>query len=113
MPAALLECPAAAHVETPDAPSEPFKASVAALTCSGCYLSEAELRRTGLLGCARCYETFAAVIAPAVSAIHGVRVPQEWHRPKPARAVTNPWPTRRGVQIVRSEAGIRVGDGEP
>lgn len=67
--------------------------------CSGCYLTEAELNRTGLLGCSRCYETFAAVIASAVEVLHGVRVPGEWAKPKPRHTVTNPWPTRRGVRL--------------
>ena len=67
--------------------------------CSACYLSESELNRTGLLGCPRCYETFAPVIAAAAEVLHGVRVPNEWVQPKPRRAVTNPWPTRRAVRL--------------
>ncbi|MBC8138864.1 MAG: hypothetical protein H8F28_23540 [Fibrella sp.] len=67
--------------------------------CSACYLSEAELNRTGLLGCPRCYETFAPVIAAAAEILHGVQVPSEWARPQPRHTVTNPWPTRRGVRL--------------
>lgn len=67
--------------------------------CSACYLTESELNRTGLLGCARCYETFAPVIASAAAQLHGVRVPSEWSQPQPRHTVTNPWPTRRGVRI--------------
>ncbi|MBC8141223.1 MAG: hypothetical protein H7Y38_07255 [Armatimonadetes bacterium] len=71
-------------------------------TCSGCFLTESELRETGLFGCARCYETFAASVALAAEKLHGVRVPNVWSEPaptRPLRAVTNPWPTRRAVTI--------------
>lgn len=67
--------------------------------CSACYLSEPELNRTGLLGCPRCYETFASIIAAAAETLHGVRVPPEWAEPEPRHTVTNPWPTRRAVRI--------------
>ncbi|MBC7807494.1 MAG: hypothetical protein H7145_15265 [Akkermansiaceae bacterium] len=67
--------------------------------CSACYLTETELNRTGLLGCPRCYETFAPVIAAAAEVLHGVRVPAEWANPQPRHTVTNPWPTRRSVRI--------------
>jgi hypothetical protein len=85
--------------EPPAPPADVESPTPAQLICSGCYLTEAELNRTGLLGCARCYETFASVIASAAEILHGVRVPNEWAEPKPRHTVTNPWPTRRGVRI--------------
>lgn len=90
------------RIDTRPASESPANAEPQApvqLICSGCYLTEADLNRTGLLGCPRCYETFATVIASAVEILHGVRVPGEWAEPKRRHTVTNPWPTRRGVRI--------------
>ena len=71
-------------------------------TCSACFLTEARLRETGLLGCARCYETFAPIIAAAVAVLHGVRVADAVAAPPASRSVTTPWPTRRAVPITQS-----------
>jgi len=68
--------------------------------CSGCGLTEGELNRTGLLGCARCYVTFAALIAAAVEELHGLRVPTSYiESPAPRQSITNPWPTRRSIRL--------------
>jgi len=68
--------------------------------CSGCGLTEEELNHTGILGCARCYVTFAALIAKAVEELHGLRVPASYVEPStPPRTITNPWPTRRSVRL--------------
>ena len=59
--------------------------------CSGCGLTEAEFHRTGLLGCARCYERFAPIIAQAVERLHGVVLPRSFFESAPARrAITKP-----------------------
>lgn len=89
----LLPPAPAASVSEPPAPVR---------TCSGCFLTEARFRETGLLGCARCYETFAPEVALGAEKLHGVRVPGEWQTGAtvPVRAascLTNPWPTRRAV----------------
>ncbi len=91
--------PSPAETAPPDALATGAPDAVTLRVCSGCYLSEAELNRTGLLGCSRCYETFAPLIASAVGVLHGVHVPADWAMPKPRRSVTNPWPTRRGVRV--------------
>jgi len=39
--------------------------------CPGCGLTYADFARTGLLGCARCYETFAGALEPVVRRVHG------------------------------------------
>lgn len=102
--ASAVAAPVAAPPEPVTAPPPPpaeeaGKRETVLRVCSACYLTEDDLNRTGLLGCPRCYETFAPVIAAAVEVLHGVRVPAEWATPKPRHTVTNPWPTRRGVRI--------------
>lgn len=59
-----------------------------ARACPGCGLTEEELGRTGRMGCAQCYRTFARQVAQAVRILHGVDAPPE----------PNPWPTRRAVK---------------
>ncbi len=41
-----------------------------AATCPGCGLRYGEFRKEGLLGCARCYETFATRLAPLLERAH-------------------------------------------
>jgi hypothetical protein len=43
--------------------------------CEGCGLTYGELHRDGLMGCPRCYESFAAVVRPALRLLHGVDRP--------------------------------------
>ena len=93
---------------------EPQNIPVRVRTCSGCYLTETELCRTGLLGCPRCYETFLDVIAGAVATLHGVCVPESWYRPAPrARPLSHPWPTRRGVPRFLSVAPAEQETSDP
>lgn len=42
-----------------------------ARACPGCGLTYQEFARTGLLGCAQCYNTFADVLEPVVRRVHG------------------------------------------
>jgi len=89
-PTQRSSAPAQTLVEAPES----------ARVCSGCGLTESEFERTGLLGCARCYERFASVIAQAVERLHGVALPKSFLEPKlTKRSITNPWPTRRGVRL--------------
>lgn len=39
--------------------------------CPVCNTSLEDFRRTGLLGCAQCYRTFAETLAPTIRQIHG------------------------------------------
>ncbi|MBO8129335.1 MAG: UvrB/UvrC motif-containing protein [Peptococcaceae bacterium] len=41
------------------------------LQCRACGLTEREFRRTGLLGCAECYEQFSSWLKPLLRRIHG------------------------------------------
>lgn len=62
------------------------------LVCPSCGLSAALLHDTGRMGCARCYETFADMVAEAVRELHGGNAPPlPSLEPKDA----HPWPTRR------------------
>lgn len=81
-------------------PGDTEEITVPQTVCSGCGLSEEELNKTGVFGCPRCYETFAVLLATAVEELHGVRVPPEFYKtPSPNRAITMPWPTRRGIRL--------------
>ena len=40
-------------------------------TCPGCGMARHELYSNGQMGCARCYETFAAEVQQALKEIHG------------------------------------------
>ena len=42
------------------------------LRCSACGMDYAYFSRTGKLGCAKCYQSFAAELEPLVKKIHGV-----------------------------------------
>lgn len=39
--------------------------------CPGCGLTYHQFARTGLLGCAQCYDTFAEALEPVVRRVHG------------------------------------------
>ena len=39
-------------------------------TCPHCHLRGCDFKKTGRLGCARCYETFEADLAPMLAAMH-------------------------------------------
>jgi len=39
-------------------------------TCPHCHMRGCDFRKTGRLGCARCYETFEAELAPMLAAMH-------------------------------------------
>ena len=56
----------------------PAKTPSAPLVCPGCGETESQLQETGLLGCAHCYETFAALLDPVFGRLHG-------HRTHPVR----------------------------
>ncbi|NLB50262.1 MAG: hypothetical protein GX809_01585 [Clostridiaceae bacterium] len=49
-------------------PSRPQKTS---LICPSCGETEEELRKTGLLGCQTCYETFAVFLDPVFRRVQG------------------------------------------
>ena len=70
-------------------------------SCSVCGLTAAELRDTGRMGCARCYDTFADMVAQAAKELHGQDTgataappPTEWSDP-----TSLPWPTRRAATV--------------
>lgn len=43
-------------------------------TCPHCHLRGCDFKKTGRLGCSRCYETFDAELAPMLAAMHkGIR----------------------------------------
>ena len=42
-----------------------------AKTCPGCGTTLEEIQRTGLVGCAKCYETFAPQLSGTIERIHG------------------------------------------
>ena len=46
-----------------------LKAALA--SCSACGMTYEDFRKTGRLGCDRCYETFRAILAPLLKRIHG------------------------------------------
>ena len=41
------------------------------LKCSGCGMKYADFKKTGQLGCSRCYDTFRRNLAPLIRRIHG------------------------------------------
>lgn len=41
------------------------------LICPECHTTLHEFRETGLLGCAKCYDTFSSAIAPMLKQFHG------------------------------------------
>lgn len=43
---------------------------VNALVCPECGCTQREFKKTGRLGCARCYETFSTLVAPALAGMH-------------------------------------------
>jgi protein arginine kinase activator len=45
-------------------------ASEAQLECAECGLTTADFRRTGRLGCAACYQTFAPIVRPILEDMH-------------------------------------------
>lgn len=45
--------------------------TVAGRQCPQCGLTYQEFAKTGLLGCAACYDTFSDVIAPIIRRVHG------------------------------------------
>lgn len=51
----------------PESESTP---EVAALSCPECGCTQREFKKTGRLGCASCYETFASVVSPALLNMH-------------------------------------------
>ena len=54
-----------------------------ALVCPECGCTQREFKKTGRLGCPRCYETFSTLVAPALASMHR----GEMHKGKfPARA---------------------------
>jgi protein arginine kinase activator len=54
----------------PEADAEPETAPEVQRTCPGCGLTDVELENGRRLGCARCYEVFADVIAPWLEDLH-------------------------------------------
>ena len=49
----------------------PADAELLRLRCPGCGIRGAELRHASLLGCPRCYETFARWLDPVLQRLHG------------------------------------------
>jgi len=74
------------------------------LQCRACGLSEREFRRTGLLGCAECYEQMAPRLEPLLRRIHGtVR-----HTGKVPGRIGGRAKLRRDLQRLRQELQTAV-----
>lgn len=65
-PAALLS---ALLAELAAPPSRPARRR--AWKCAGCGLDYQAFRKTGRLGCAHCYQSFAAALEPLLRKVHG------------------------------------------
>lgn len=50
--------------------TEENKAEAPALACPQCGMTQADFKKTGRLGCAECWETFANGLAPLLKAMH-------------------------------------------
>ena len=78
-------------------------ASADAGKCPFCGLTMKDFRATGRMGCARCYQVFASLVAQAAAELHGapVEAPPP-SSPTPASAepedLLAPWPTRRALK---------------
>lgn len=55
--------------------------SVPTISCPRCGWDSTRLRKTGRLGCAHCYKTFAAALAPALRSMHrgAVHIGKTWN----------------------------------
>jgi protein arginine kinase activator len=62
--------PMAALLELLAKPGAPRVRVPAAARCPGCGTAWAEFRESGRLGCARCYEHFAALLRPLLPRLH-------------------------------------------
>lgn len=70
-------------------------------TCPVCGISEAEVARTGRVGCAECYREFEALLAPYIRRIHGVSA----HAGRvPARVAESPERRRLALEREMKEA---------
>ena len=67
--------------------------------CSGCGLAYEEFRKTGRLGCGRCYEAYRDSLAPLLKRIHGSSV-HAGKRP-PGTPVTGNAGAPRGLSTLR------------
>jgi protein-arginine kinase activator protein McsA len=67
--------------------------------CPTCGLTAAELRDTGRMGCAACYDAFPEMVARAVEELHHSSVPAETPPPLSDRSSAHPWPTRRARDV--------------
>ena len=52
----------------PEAALDPLETG--ALLCPECGCTQREFKKTGRLGCARCYETFSTMVSPALAGMH-------------------------------------------
>ena len=67
-PGSLLPGPSMFGYPATTSPSRPQKTG---LICPSCGETEEELRKTGLLGCQTCYETFAVFLDPVFRRVQG------------------------------------------
>ncbi len=67
--------------------------------CPGCGLAYEEFRKTGRLGCGRCYETYRDSLAPLLKRIHGSSAHAGKRPPGTAAARTSSAP--RGLSALR------------
>ena len=58
--------------------------------CSACGLRYSQFKQTGLLGCSRCYESFAAQLEPLLKRIHGTSQHSGKRREPPAKNAAHP-----------------------
>jgi protein arginine kinase activator len=63
--------PAAAQANAPEAAGGVDAAHAVASRRCACGTSLVNIRRSGRVGCAECYETFADVLAPLLRRVHG------------------------------------------
>lgn len=54
------------QTETPAAPAQ----SVAEVRCPSCGMTQSDFKKSGRLGCSRCYDTFAEALAPLLKGMH-------------------------------------------
>ena len=77
---------------------------VSTLTCGNCGISFEKFKETGMLGCAQCYTSFRAQLAPMLSRIHG----QVQHEGRVPAAMSESVRGKRELERLKAEMGQAV-----